>query len=45
MPVFFDSGFGYGYGEVNGTRSVLEVRPHDVPFRIEDGTGLFQDTV
>ena len=39
---FFDSGFGYGYGEVNGTRSVLEVRPHDVPFRIEDGQVFFK---
>ncbi|MBI5192961.1 MAG: 2'-deoxycytidine 5'-triphosphate deaminase [Nitrospirae bacterium] len=39
---FFDSGFGYGYGEVQGTRSVLEVRPHDVPFRIEDGQVFFK---
>jgi len=39
---FFDSGFGYGRGEVNGTRSVLEVRPHDVPFRIEDGQVFFK---
>lgn len=39
---FFDSGFGYGHGEVNGTRSVLEVRPHDVPFRIEDGQVFFK---
>ena len=39
---FFDSGFGYGYGEVKGTRSVLEVRPHDVPFRIEDGQVFFK---
>lgn len=39
---FFDSGFGYGYGEVKGTRSVLEVRPHDVPFRIEDGQIFFK---
>ncbi|MBU2590569.1 MAG: 2'-deoxycytidine 5'-triphosphate deaminase [Nitrospinae bacterium] len=35
---FFDSGFGYGQGgEIKGTKAVLEVRPHDVPFRIEDG--------
>ena len=39
---FFDSGFGYGHGEVRGTRSVLEVRPHDVPFRIEDGQVFFK---
>lgn len=39
---FFDSGFGYGFGEVKGTRSVLEVRPHDVPFRIEDGQVFFK---
>lgn len=39
---FFDSGFGYGRGEVKGTRSVLEVRPHDVPFRIEDGQVFFK---
>jgi dCTP deaminase len=39
---FFDSGFGFGYGEVLGTRSVLEVRPHDVPFRIEDGQVFFK---
>jgi dCTP deaminase len=35
---FFDCGFGYGKeGEIKGTKAVLEVRPHDVPFRIEDG--------
>ena len=39
---FFDSGFGYGRGQVRGTRSVLEVRPHDVPFRIEDGQIFFK---
>ena len=39
---FFDSGFGYGHGKVRGTRSVLEVRPHDVPFRIEDGQVFFK---
>jgi dCTP deaminase len=39
---FFDSGFGYGHGEVKGTHSVLEVRPHDVPFRIEDGQIFFK---
>ncbi|HJM82112.1 MAG TPA: 2'-deoxycytidine 5'-triphosphate deaminase [Nitrospinota bacterium] len=40
---FFDPGFGYGRdGEILGTRAVLEVRPHDVPFRIEDGQILFK---
>ena len=34
---FFDPGFGYGSaGEVKGTRAVMEVRAHDVPFMIED---------
>ena len=40
---FFDPGFGYGKaGEINGTKAVLEVRPHDVPFIIEDGQILFK---
>ena len=30
---FFDPGFGYGAG----SRAVLEVRAHDVPFVVEDG--------
>jgi dCTP deaminase len=34
---FFDPGFGYGSGEMNGTRAVLEVRSHEVPFILEDG--------
>ncbi len=35
---FFDPGFGYGAnGEVKGTKAVLEVRAHDVPFLIADG--------
>jgi dCTP deaminase len=34
---FFDPGFGYGSGDVNGTRAVLEVRSHEVPFILEDG--------
>ena len=33
---FFDPGFGYG-DQVRGTRAVLEVRAHDVPFMLEDG--------
>jgi dCTP deaminase len=32
---FFDPGFGYGAGDVKGTQAVLEVRAHEVPFRIE----------
>lgn len=40
---FFDCGFGYGAnGKVKGTKAVLEVRPHDVPFRIEDGQRFFK---
>lgn len=32
---FFDPGFGYGAGDIRGTRAVLEVRAHEVPFLIE----------
>jgi dCTP deaminase len=34
---FFDNGFG----GAQGTRAVLEVRPHDVPFLVEDGQVFF----
>jgi dCTP deaminase len=35
---FFDPGFGYGPdGDILGTKAVLEVRAHDVPFMITDG--------
>ena len=34
---FFDPGFGYDKAGGSGTRAVLEVRSHDVPFVIEDG--------
>ena len=34
---FFDPGFGYRHDRENGTRAVLEVRSHEVPFIIEDG--------
>ena len=35
---FFDPGFGYdGRGGRHGAKAVLEVRPHDVPFLVEDG--------
>jgi len=32
---FFDPGFGYGLSDIKGTRAVLEVRAHEVPFLIE----------
>lgn len=34
---FFDPGFGYGDGEMAGTRAVLEVRSHEVPVVLEHG--------
>ncbi|MFI4988038.1 MAG: 2'-deoxycytidine 5'-triphosphate deaminase [Alphaproteobacteria bacterium] len=34
---FFDPGFGHAGEGAQGTRAVLEVRSHDVPFMIEDG--------
>ena len=34
---FFDPGFGHDEAGAAGTRAVLEVRSHDVPFVIEDG--------
>lgn len=36
---FFDPGFGYGSDakRTRGTRAVLEVRAHEVPFLLEDG--------
>jgi dCTP deaminase len=34
---FFDPGFGYGKNDIEGTRAVLEVRSHEVPFLLEDG--------
>ena len=37
MRGFFDPGFGYGAGDIRGTRAVLEVRAHEVPFLIEHG--------
>jgi dCTP deaminase len=33
---FFDPGFGYGSGDINGTHAVLEVRAHGVPFLFAD---------
>ncbi len=34
---FFDPGFGHADAGGTGSRAVLEVRPHDVPFVLEDG--------
>ncbi len=39
---FFDPGFGYAHPTRRGTQVVLEVRPHDVPFRIHDGQTFFK---
>lgn len=34
---FFDPGFGHREHGGEGSRAVLEVRPHEVPFMVEDG--------
>ena len=34
---FFDPGFGYAGAGGEGSRAVLEIRSHDVPFILEDG--------
>ncbi|QPC43578.1 2'-deoxycytidine 5'-triphosphate deaminase [Kaustia mangrovi] len=34
---FFDPGFGHATGSGEGSRAVLEVRSHEVPFILEDG--------
>ena len=34
---FFDPGFGHGENDITGTRAVMEVRAHEVPFVIEHG--------
>lgn len=39
---FFDPGFGWGPGSPGGARAVLEVRPHDVPFRVTHGQPIFR---
>jgi len=39
---FFDPGFGWGPASPHGARAVLEVRPHDVPFRVEHGQPIFR---
>jgi dCTP deaminase len=37
---FFDPGFGYGAGGLPGTRAILEVRSHDVPYLLRDGQSI-----
>ncbi len=39
---FFDPGFGHAEAEAEGTRAVLEVRSHEVPFVLEDGQRVGQ---
>ncbi len=39
---FFDPGFGWGPASPEGARAVLEVRAHDVPFRVEEGQPIFR---
>ena len=34
---FFDPGFGHTYADGAGSRAVLEVRSHEVPFILEHG--------
>lgn len=37
---FFDPGFGWAADHRRGTRAVLEVRSHEVPFLLEHGQGV-----
>jgi dCTP deaminase len=37
---FFDPGFGATESERPGSRAVLEVRSHEVPFVLEDGQAI-----
>jgi dCTP deaminase len=39
---FFDPGFGYGDGDVLGTKVVMEVRAREVPFLVYDGQISFK---
>ena len=39
---FFDPGFGFGEGDVLGTKVVMEVRAREVPFRVYDGQTSFK---
>ncbi len=37
---FFDPGFGHDTGELKGTRAILEVRSHELPYALRDGQPL-----
>jgi dCTP deaminase len=39
---FFDPGFGFGDGDVLGTKVVMEVRAREVPFLVYDGQTSFK---
>ncbi len=39
---FFDPGFGFGEGDVLGTKVVMEVRAREVPFLVYDGQTSFK---
>ena len=39
---FFDPGFGFGGGDVLGTKVVMEVRAREVPFMVYDGQTSFK---
>jgi dCTP deaminase len=39
---FFDPGFGFGSGDVLGTKVVMEVRAREVPFMVYDGQTSFK---
>ena len=39
---FFDPGFGFGAGDVLGTKVVMEVRAREVPFMLYDGQTSFK---
>jgi dCTP deaminase len=39
---FFDPGFGFGAGDVLGTKVVMEVRAREVPFMVYDGQTSFK---
>ncbi|MBI4247220.1 MAG: 2'-deoxycytidine 5'-triphosphate deaminase, partial [Candidatus Rokubacteria bacterium] len=39
---FFDPGFGFGNGDVLGTKVVMEVRAREVPFLVYDGQTSFK---
>jgi dCTP deaminase len=39
---FFDPGFGFGTGEILGTKVVMEVRAREVPFLVYDGQTSFK---